>query len=281
MFKLFGKKKEAPTPQAAAETPSPYKAFAAGFEPEELDLLAVTAPGSFGILRRDDSGLSEAGILLTAWMEEDSPDIHREPAFLVALGDQELLSVLRQRLPGNFILKFKARLSPDRKRLLLTNLPAPGFDPDLKAILEEQKAPVTFQAEDLGEFTLSRNMNWFQCDVDWDGQSVPLAFDQDEDREACLGTARALLADSALWDGRLREFAVDRLLEQANQQAQEEEGEELTGEQLLDWIALETILVGGDGRVEFWFNDGGLFMGSIVRVTGTLTGGLTDVQMEG
>ena len=50
------------------------------------------------------------------------------------------MDYLRQRVPRDFIIKCRARLSVDGSRLLMLELPQPGFDPDLKAILDEQKS---------------------------------------------------------------------------------------------------------------------------------------------
>ena len=76
MFGLF-KKKEAPKP---SHSPEGYalRSFAADFLAEDLDILAVTGPMGFGAVQQEDTGLWEASIGLTAWMEEDTPEIHRE-----------------------------------------------------------------------------------------------------------------------------------------------------------------------------------------------------------
>ena len=42
----------------------------------------------------------------------------------------------------------------------MLELPQPGFDPDLKAILDEQKKPVSTWVEGLGTFTLNRTVDW-------------------------------------------------------------------------------------------------------------------------
>ena len=275
MFGLFKKKEKAetPKPQPAEDKSAAFKAFTAGFLPDTLDILAVTGPAAFGGKKQADSDLWEASIFLTAWMEEDSPEIHREPTPLVILAAADLLNVLRQRLPANFILKLKARPSEDGTRLLLVDLPSPGFDPDLKAILEEQKKPVTFDAEDIGTFTLSRSMGWFQTEADWMGQTIQLTFDLDSDREDSLTSIRALLADPAGWDGRLRACAADQLLDRANETLEEDGEDTLDREEFMETIQLESIQVGEGGSFTAVFSDNGLFWGNPILVTGTVTGG--------
>lgn len=280
MFKLF-KKKEEPKSQPAAteETTSAYKALTADFYAEELDILALTGPASFYSNQNPETGLWESGILLTAWLEEAGEEIHQDPTALVAMTDERLMSVLRQRMPSNFILKLKARLSLDGTRLLVADLPAPGFDPDLKALLEAQKKPVTFESEDLGTFTLHRSIGWFETEAEWLDQSILITFDQEGDQNASLTILRTLLADPAGWDQRLRSCAADHLLDLANQCAAEDE-EEISREQFLETIQLESIQAGENGSFLCVYNDGGLLWGNAIQVTGTILDGPTAAQSD-
>lgn len=288
MFKLFGKKKTEESQAPKAPQNPEFAKLAAQFGFEELDILAVTGDNAFVADQLEESGLWQITIALTAWMEEDSPDIHREDSALVMLGDDQLRGYVQQRVPSDFILKTRARLSLDGKRLLMLELPQPGFDPDLKAILEEQKKPVERQAEGLGTFTLSRTANWFQTEVDWLGQSVQLTYDNgsDADMAAAEAHARALMAAQADLDVRLRAFAADKLLELAIDWAQdsgceEYEPVEITRDEFMERLAPEAIQIGPDGSFDFWFNDGQLFWGHAIHVTGDLTNGPANAEMEG
>lgn len=286
---MFGflKKKEAPKADPAPAQSEALKAFAAQFAPEEMSVLAVTGANGFSGSKSGEGELWTASIGLTAWIEEDSTDIHREEIGLVVLADDHLLAYLRQRTPPDFIIKFRARLALDGKRLLLLDLPEPGFDPDLKAILTEQKRPESTYVDGLGTFTLNRQVNWFQTEVEWLGQPVQLTFDRDEDRADCCQTAKALLDDQAGWDSRIRDYAAQELLSLANDWASDGAGdeggepEELTRESFIARMELESIQVYEDDSFEFWFNDGEMFWGHSIRVSGSLTDGPTDAQMEG
>lgn len=287
MFGLF-KKKETPKAETVPAQSEEFREFSAQFAPEELSILAVTGANGFSGGKSGDSQLWTASIGLTAWMEEDSPDIHREKTGLVTLADEELLGYLRQRTPPDFIIKFRARMALDGGRLLLLNLPEPGFDPDLKAILEEQKKPESTYVDGLGTFVFNRQVEWYEAEVDWLEGKVRLDFDQGpaEEMKAAQETAKALLADAAGWDARVRAYAAQELLALANQWAAdggEEDGEpeELTAETFMARMEPDAIQVDGDGGFEFWFNDGEMFWGHSIRVSGSLTDGPTDAQMEG
>lgn len=281
LFKNKGEKPEEKERKARAENPESrqFKEFAAQFLPEELSVLAVTGANGFGGGKRGGEELWTASIGLTAWMEEDSPEIHRGEFVLSTVGDDQLLEILRHRAPRDFILKFRARASEDGKRLLLLDLPEPGFDPDLKAILEEQKKPVTFWEEGLGTFTLNRQVNWFETNIDWLGTEISLVFDREEDRAGCVANAKALLASAAGWDKRVREYAAEELTSLANDWA--EDGEEITREGFMERMEPESIEVRADGAFEFWFADGEMFYGHSIHVTGNLADGPCTAQMEG
>ena len=289
MFGLFKSKGEKPEEKERKPLPEKqenrqFRELAAQFAPEELTILAVTGANGFGGGRAGKEKLWRASIGLTAWMEEDSPDIHRGEFVLSTIADDQLLEHLQRRVPRDFIIKFKGRVSEDGKRLLLLDLPEPGFDPDLKAILEEQKKPVTFWVEGLGTFALNRQGNWFETELDWLGAEISLVFDQDENRADCVMNAKALLADAAGWDRRVREYAADELLSTANDwagQMEDEEPQEITREQFVERMELESIEVRADGSFQFWFGDGDLFYGHSIWVSGDMEHGPDDASMEG
>ena len=158
--------------------------------------------------REEGEGLRPASIGLTAWIEADGPELHRGAFQLETIADNQLMPVLRQRARPDFIIRFRARRSEDGTRLLLLDLPEPGFDPELKAILDEQKKPVTFWVDGLGTFALNRALGWFEAEADWLGSPIRLDLDRDEDREKCLFHLRALMKGQADWDGRLRACAA-------------------------------------------------------------------------
>ena len=286
MFGLFNKKKEAPAPQSAPDTQGEaIRAFASQFPEGELDILAITGSG-FAAEKQEDTGLWEMDIPLIAWLDDNAPGVFTDPAaHLVALLDDQLCDYLRRRIPAEFILKFTGRPSEDGRRILMCQLPQPGFDPELKAMLEKIKAPVTVDGGELGTFTWVRSMNWFQTEAEWGEEDTLLTFPREEDAQACLSAARQLLEGQEDWDGKLRELVCEQLLEQLQQLEGEGEGEwesdePITREELYGQLFPDTVQVHADGAVEFWFGEGGLFLGRTIRVTGTLHDGPTQAVLE-
>jgi hypothetical protein len=175
-------------------------------------------------------------------------------------------------------LKVTARAALDGSAFQLLGTPEPGFDPDLKAILEEQKKPVSHYFEHLGTFTLNRSVGWFQADVDWRGQGVQLVFDQEEDMSLCAKTALTLMENAQDWDDRIRDYAIRALPEQ-REQLEVEELADLSPEELSRRLECESIQVWGDGRFEFWFHDADYVWTNTVCIGGNLNDGLTKLHL--
>ena len=273
-------RKEAPA------IPEELRALGQKFLPEEFSILAVTGAGGFGGSRPQENGPWLAVLELTAWKEEDSEEpAHREKTQLVALADDKLMDYLRRRVRGDSVFQIMVRPSEDGKQFLMTELPQPEIDPEMKAILEEQKKPVSIWVPEVGTFTLNRLVNWFEAEVEWLGQPARLDIDREEDWDACVEQAKALMADQKGWDEKVRSFAADQLLEQANDWAQDaaegEEPEEITREQFMERLELDAVQISAGGHFEFWFNDGDLFWGHAIHVTGSLDQGPEMAQMEG
>ena len=288
MFGFFKKKeeKQEPTPTAVGEEyGEELRSLGAKFRPEEMSILAVTGANGFGGRRVREDGPWIATLELTAWKEEDGDEPARRGNFLlVALADDKLLSYLRRRVLRDSVVQVKVRPSEDFSTFLMLELPQPETDGEMKAILEEQKKPVVRQAPGLGDFTLNRSLGWFEAEVDWMGQTARLDIDQEENWDPCVEHAKALLAAQTDWDGKVRAFAAQALLDLANQWAQQdqsqEEPEEITQEQFIERMELDAIQVDAAGGVEFWFNDGDLFWGHAIHVTGSLDKGPETAEME-
>ena len=289
MFGLF-KKKESPKPEnaPAREGGEALRTLGEQFLPDEITILAVTGANGFGGRREEGSQLWTASMGLTAWKEEDSQEpACRNEARLVALADDKLLAYLRRRAMPDSIIQVKVRPSQDNSAFLLTELPQPVVDPELKAILEEQKKPVSFWESGLGTFVLNRSVGWFEAEADWLGRTIRLDFDQEENRADCLTHFHTLMERQQEWDQKVRAFAAEQLLELANDWEQdaagneEREPEEITAERFMERMEPDAVQMSETGAFEFWFNDGDLFWGHAIHVTGTLDGGLESAQMEG
>lgn len=275
---LFGKKKE--TERTTSPQEEQVQAFARRFDAQEMTLVAVTGPEGMSNTREGEDDLWTVRMPLTAWMDSFDSVVHREPAALEILADDRLLAYLGQRLPRNFIIKAKVRPALEGDAFQLVGMPEAGFDPDLKAALDEQVRPVTLDGGALGAFTLNRSVDQFQAEVVWLGTPVLLVFDRGQEEQGVLNTAAALLTDNGAWGESVYAFAAERVLEQVNVlNTEDEEGQPLTADELAKQMEPEVVEVDGSENVTVWLGGEPLW-GHNVRVEGTLSAGPKEAKLE-
>jgi hypothetical protein len=126
-------------------------------------------------------------------------------------------------------------------------------------------------------------IGWFEGKAKWNRKTVALHLEPGEDGGIAdaIKTAEALWAGQAAWQRKVDEFAVARLLPAKNDSWLGEGERELTPADFKKRMKLQSIYVAGDGRFEFWHEDGGLFGGHAIQISGTLQDGLTDADTPG
>ena len=96
-----------------------------------------------------------------------------------------------------------------------------------------------------------------------------------------MESAHELFKLQQTWDARVRDYAVSELLELKNDTWLGEGETEFTPATFKAQMKLESISVDPAGGFEFWFNDGDLFWGHTILVSGTLTDGPNDAGIHG
>jgi hypothetical protein len=83
------------------------------------------------------------------------------------------------------------------------------------------------------------------------------------------------------WSDRIANYATTKLLGLKNKTWLGEDETELSAEQFRSKMKLESISMEPNGDFEFWFDDGDLFWGHAIRVSGNLSDGPTDAEIAG
>lgn len=161
--------------------------------------------------------------------------------------------------------------------------------PQLEAVWEEYRKPVTMEDEMLGTLELNRDFEQLDGEALWNGENVSLALEidlEDEDTwDTVRGIARKLIADSESWDKSMREFAAKELTELANEwQASDDEGENtepITEEVFAERIALSELSLTYEGDFTAYYDDDDLFWGHTIEVCGSLEHGIESADIAG
>ena len=199
------------------------------------------------------------------------------------------MEYLRRRVRGDSVFQIMVRPSEDGKQFLMTELPQPEIDPEMKAILEEQKKPVSTWVPELGTFTAQTGWST-GSKPRWSGWASPPGWTSTGRRTGtpAWSRPRPLWPTRRAGTRRCAPSPPQELLSQANDWAQDaaesedgESPEEITREQFMERMELDAVQISADGRFEFWFNDGEMFWGHSIHVTGSLDQGPEMAQMEG
>lgn len=230
-------------------------------------------------------------------MDDDDLDIWRitngplrhTPLRLTREVDDAELAIYQQQIAAETAIAVRAHSLAEVEaswRGALDAFIGPVDDVELDSALEQIQRPLIYDDPRFGRFTLDRRVDWFEAEVSWNSAPVRLAISCDSSRDSApgLAVANALWNDAAEWARRVSEFAIEQLLPLKNDCWLDEDGEdeqELDDAAFLARMSLQSITIYGDGALEFWHDDGDLFFGHSILVSGTLSGGLTDANIPG
>lgn len=223
---------------------------------------------------------------LVAWRIPGS-EIHQTKLPVTKLVTNTELDELQKSIQPNSVITFRAKLceaSPfGDARAQLIALLEPPEDNELNSIVSELKKPVVISDPDLGELTLNRSVDWYEGQITWMGQEIRISVSLDEDGspDGALDTARELLTSMATWATNVNEYAVQKLLDLKNETWLDENESPLSAADFIQRMALGSITVYPGGDFEFWHDDGELFWGHSILVSGSLSEGLKDADIPG
>ena len=187
-------------------------------------------------------------------------------------------------MPEYSAQRLSVLLAKDQTRAIVDKvLSFKNPDQELQAFALEIHRPVVVQHKTFGNLVLDPRIGWFEGQRSWNRKSVAISFEKGEDGgiEGAVKTAEALWADQAGWKQKIEEFAVQELLPLKNENWLGENEKELTRKQFLAKMKLNSITVNEDGEFEFWHDDGNLFLGHSIQITGDLENGPTDADIPG
>ena len=194
------------------------------------------------------------------------------------------LEDLQKRITAESVVKIHARVSDDNPQALLEDVIQVGFpDIELENYLVELKKPITYKDEVFGLLTYDRQVNWYSVNVNWIDKSIKLnlSLESTDGLESALRIAHILYNDKIIWDNRVKDYAVHKLLPLKNESWLEEDETEVTEIQFKKRMSLESITVYPDGSFEFWHDDGDLFWGHSILISGDLEKGPADADIPG
>ena len=231
------------------------------------------------------------------WPHSDEYDVHcfrfsawRYPGQPVA---NKELTILRPVAPDAdwfseypilSIHRIRVMVSTDESRAIFAGKATQKADPEgLTDIAQELAKPVVITTERFGDLTLDRSIDWFEGEVKWNGEPIRINFHTDETQDISTGlkVAARLFDEQQVWKKKVDDYAVQELLPLKNDNWLDDNESQLTPDQFKSRMTLESISIHPDGEFEFWHDDGDLFWGHSIQISGSLDEGLTQADIPG
>jgi hypothetical protein len=206
---------------------------------------------------------------------------------------EEKLTILRpveketdwfSEFPKLSIHRVKVLLSDDETRAIFsTKSENPPDTAGLREVAKELSQPVVVANDRFGDLTLNRSLGWFEAETEWNDAPVRLSLRAaDTERlTQVLPVAEKLWSDGAIWNKRVEDYAVEKLLRVKNDNWLEDGDQPLTSEEFKSHMSLDSITVDSDGSFEVWYSDGDLFWGHSILIRGSLEEGLYQADIAG
>jgi hypothetical protein len=134
-----------------------------------------------------------------------------------------------------------------------------------------------------GFLTLDRDVNWFDATTKWAGVRVTLhlSIDNSDQVEQPLSVSTKLWDAETAWNSKILDYAAQELLPLKNNNGLEDGESKLNAIDFKSRMTPEEITVYPEGRFEFYYNDGDMFGGHVILVSGSLSNGLDDAGIHG
>lgn len=226
---------------------------------------------------------------LIAWRTAHAP-LQETPLLLTRMVSDDELRALRDTIQADSVIAFEARLcehSPfgDARAELVRLLDAheARTDPELARILARSIAPVEISDPVLGRLVFNRAVDWFEGQVPWLGKTIDVALSAEgrKDPVPALRSTKVLLGSMAAWSRQIKRLAVSALLDLKNECWLDEGEPAISGAESLARIQVTSMTVHPDGSFEFWHDDGDMFWGHSILVSGSLALRVTDACIAG
>ena len=251
----------------------------------------VGAGGVVGMRWFDEPYKLSAG--LAGWRCEGDPPQDEELSVQMLIAETELDAFQDMMEPYTFV-RLRCRLERAQNRRMyaiateISHLE--NDDEELEQLRVKAQLPVTMNDPVLGEFVLDRRRNTFEGTISWGGEIATLKLSSDSTKAALgmLATAKELLKDQQTWDTKVKACAVEHLLELKNTVWQDDddddegsEAEAVTAEEFAGRMKLNSVSIDKRGAFQFWYDDGDLFFGHAIEVSGNLRTGVKRADIAG
>jgi len=251
------------------------------YEDASVVIQGVVSPSSSGGWFGENDDYEVHCFSFTAWRRLGEGIVKRE---LTVLRPVPPDAEYGDDFPEYSICRIRVLLSADATRAVFEKaLPLDSPDEELQTLANELQRPVIVSTRGFGDLILDRGLGQFDGDSDWNGDPISVTFPACNDTLAddVLKVAESLWSEQSKWKKQTEDFAVREYLELKNGVWLDERESKLSAKDFIDRMTLELISISSDGEFEFWYDDGDLFWGHSIVVSGNLKDGPNRAVISG
>ncbi len=214
----------------------------------------------------------------------DAKVVSSEPLYVYKEMEHSNAREWMHRIKKESLVKIRISNGIENNKARLIDVVATNFNDELlNPYLEEIKKEVTYEDERLGKFVLDKGVKWFSKEFLWCSNKAELAFNTSDinDLKRMIKDSSSVIESDEEWDNKAKNFAATKLLELKNDFWLDEDEEELTHEDFLERLQLETLNIKSDGGLTFWYDDGDLFAGHVLIVEANVNGDFINAEIAG
>lgn len=227
--------------------------------------------------------ITSCGVTYLAFQEEKGTLIEERGRILLPCDEELYRSLAKQINRASVVIVLGEKEDDVINAREITNTQAEP-SPEEADFLYRISLPVTF-VDELGEFTLDRQLNWFKGKIISQDRELSVTLDNKEDIE----TLRKIHQEMDIFLEKAAVFAAEELLDLANDWGEDgwdekEKGSAfvpLTHTDFIDCMFLQSINILEDGCYSLWYDDGDMFWGHSICVDGSLSKGFNSATIQG
>jgi len=253
----------------------------------EQEIIGVVCPSGVRGSRGGGESMWDLSLTLEAWRDSTGA-LHQEELYIWGKLTEADLLELRDQLPPYQVTKLLLRVGENThlnrlEAVFLRILEMNATDPELAEIAAELQRPVTLSTNRFGILTLDRRIKWFEGKVRLGLRKVKLSLEPEDiaDTDGVLASAEKLWDSIQHWDKLAREKAQVEMLEIKNGSWLSDGEAPMTASQFKSRMKLESVIVGEDEDIAFWYEDGDIFWGHSIEVSGNLEDGFDYAAFHG
>jgi hypothetical protein len=214
---------------------------------------------------------------LAAWRKHEQVEVG-ELRCEMAVGKPELTEAMK-RIDAYSIVDIRVADLTAKNVVVMSSVEIHAEeDTELTGIREALQIPVRLNSQDFGQLELDRRFGDYSGEVDWWGSHVTLTLTcaDHELTEAVLASANTLFEAKEKWCAKIKQFAADQLLDLKNDNWLHEDEGEVSQAEFISCMTLTEVLIDESGDFTFYYDDGDLFWGHSISVSGNLKQGLLE-----